>query len=127
MRADPTDHDPLTNRIIQCAIDVHTELGPGLLESPYCVALVIALLAAGMHVEKEKTFPILYRGTKVGDYRPDLIVERQVVVEIKSVARYDPVFLAQMLTYLRVTGHKIGLILNFNRPRLVDAIKRVSL
>ena len=63
----------------------------------------------------------------IGEYRPDLIVDEQVVIEIKSVARYAPVFLAQMLTYLRVTGLTVGLIINFNRPRLIDGIKRVSL
>jgi GxxExxY protein len=69
----------------------------------------------------------VFRGKTIGDYRPDLIVEDRAVVEIKSVERYDPVFLAQMLTYLRVTGKSVGLIINFNRPRLVDGIKRVVL
>ena len=121
------ERDPLTERIIECAIDVHKHLGAGLLESPYQAALCIALTEAGLAWEREKSFPAVYRGHKVGDYRPDLIVEAQVVVEIKSVARYDPVFLAQMLTYLRITGLQVGLILNFNRPRLVDGIKRVGL
>ena len=87
----------------------------------------IALSAAGHSFERERAFPALFRGVQVGQYRPDLIVNNQVVDEIKSVERYDPVFLAQMLTYLRVTGVKVGLIINFNRPRLVDGIKRVSL
>ena len=119
--------DPMTEKIIACAIDVHQELGAGLLESPYQAALCIALTNAGLKWEREKSFPAVYRGHKVGDYRPDLIVENQVVVEIKSVARYEPVFLAQMLTYLRITGLTVGLILNFNRPRLVDGVKRVAL
>lgn len=78
-----------------------------------------------MTVEEEKRFPVVFRGRQIGDYRPDLIVDRCTVVGIKSVERYDPVFLAQMLTYLRVTDLRIGLILNFNRPRLIDGVKRV--
>jgi GxxExxY protein len=122
-----TKDDPTTRRILEAAIEVHTELGPGLLERPYAVALAIALKDAGMSFEAEKAFPILFRGRTLGDYRPDLIVENYVVVEIKSVERFDAVFLAQMLTYLRVTRLRVGLILNFNRPRLVDGVKRVVL
>ena len=122
-----TEQDAVTERIISCAIDVHSELGPGLLERPYAIALAIALKDAGLNFEAEKPFPIVFRGKTIGDYRPDLIVEDRAVVEIKSVERYDPVFLAQMLTYLRVTGKTVGLIINFNRPRLVDGIKRVVL
>ena len=119
------EDDPTTRRILEAAIEVHNELGPGLLERPYAVALAIALKDAGMSFEAEKVFPILFRGKALGDYRPDLIVENYVVVEIKSVERYDPVFLAQMLTYLRVTRLRVGLIINFNRPRLIDGVKRV--
>ena len=119
------EDDPITRRILEAAIEVHTELGPGLLERPYAVALASALKEAGMSFESEKAFPIRFRGKALGNYRPDLIVENYVVVEIKSIERYDPVFLAQMLTYLRVTQLRVGLILNFNRPRLVDGVKRV--
>jgi GxxExxY protein len=121
------ERDPLTERIIACAIAVHRELGPGLLESAYQAALNIELQMSGFSVVRERSFPALYRTIRIGEYRPDLIVDNEVVVEIKSVARYDPVFLAQMLTYLRVTGINVGLIINFNRPRLIDGIKRVSL
>ncbi len=127
MPAIHNEQDPVTGRIIECAIDVHAQLGPGLLESAYQGAMCVALADARMSVTREKSFPIMYRGARVGDYRPDLIVDETVVVEIKSVARYDPVFLAQMLTYLRVTQLRVGLILNFNRPRLADGIKRVAL
>lgn len=119
--------DPLTERIIQCAIDVHQQLGPGLLENAYHAALCVAFTAEGLSFVREPLIPLTYRGVRIGEYRPDLIVERQVVVEVKSVARYDPVFLAQMLTSLRVTGLHIGLLINFNKARLVDGIKRVSL
>ena len=121
------ERDPLTERIIGCAMAVHRELGPGLLENAYHAALAIELVANNFSIIREPTFPAYYRRVKVGEYKPDLIVDDQVVVEIKSVARYDPVFLAKMLTYLRVTGINVGLIINFNRPRLSEGIKRVSL
>ena len=119
--------DPRTAPIVACAIEVHEALGPGLLESPYHAAMCVALAERGHTFEREKSFPAMFRGVVVGHYRPDLIVNQQVVVEIKSVQRYEPVFLAQMLTYLRVTGLDVGLIINFNKPRVVDGIKRVSL
>jgi GxxExxY protein len=123
----PKETDPITHQIIEHAIAVHAELGPGLLERPYLIALAMALRDAGMPCEMEKAVPIVFRGRQIGDYRPDLIVASHVVVEIKSVERYDPVFLAQMLTYLRVTRLRVGLIINFNRPKLVDGLKRVVL
>jgi GxxExxY protein len=119
--------DPLTEKIIGCAIEVHRELGPGLLESAYQSAMSIELAHASIRFECEKTFPVEYRGVKIGFYRPDLIVQNEVVVEVKCVANYEPVFTAQMLTYLRVTGIKTGLLLNFNRPVLKDGIKRFVL
>jgi GxxExxY protein len=121
------ERDPLTERIIACALRVHRTLGPGLLESAYHGALTIELEHQGFTVERERVFPALYRGIKVGDYRPDLIVDGEVIIEIKSVAAYDPVFMAQMLTYLRITGITVGLIINFNRRVLRDGIKRVIL
>jgi GxxExxY protein len=127
MRSSDAGPDRRTEPIIGCAIEVHRELGPGLLEAPYHGAMCIALTAAGLSFEREKPFPALFKGVRVGDYRPDLIVNAEVVVEIKSVERYDPVFLAQMLTYLRITKLSVGLIINFNRPQLIQGIKRVSL
>ena len=127
MRVLDTAPDHRTERIIGCAIEVHRELGPGLLEAPYHAAMCIALSAAGLAYEREKPIPALFKGLRVGDYRPDLIVNNEVVVEIKSVERYDAVFLAQMLTYLRITNLDVGLIINFNRPQLKQGIKRVSL
>ena len=121
------EQNPRTRPIIACAIEVHDALGQGLLEAPYPAAMQIALTSAGDKVEREISFPALFRGVEIGHYRPDLIVNDEVVVEIKSVERYDPVFLAQMLTYLRVTRLKVGLIINFNRPRVTEGIKRVSL
>jgi GxxExxY protein len=121
------DRDPLTERIIACGIEVHRHLGPGLLEAPYRAAMCVELTAHGLTVKREHAFPVVYRGKRIGELRPDLIVESQVVVEIKSVERYDPVFAAQVLTYLRITGLHIGLLMNFNRPLLKDGISRFAL
>ena len=119
--------EDLTERIISCAIEVHKELGPGLLESNYRAALAIDLGVAGLSFVREPIIPVIYRGTRIGQHRPDFIVESAVVLEVKSVERYDPVFAAQVLTYLRITGARIGLLLNFNRPVMKDGIKRFAL
>jgi len=121
------EQDLLTERIIGCAIDVHRELGAGLLEKPYELALCVEFAHQGIRFETEREIPLVYRGVNVGDYRPDIVVENAVVVEVKSVLQFEPVFVAQMLTYLRLTGLKRGLILNFNRSVLKAGIKRVSL
>jgi GxxExxY protein len=114
----------ITESIIGCAIEVHRQLGPGLLEGTYEAALAIELESAGLHFERQLTFPVLYKEKKIGEYRLDLLVENEVVVEIKSVERFDPIFEAQVLTYLRVTGKKVGLLVNFNSRLLRDGIKR---
>lgn len=121
------EKDALTERIIGCAIEVHRQLGPGLLEKAYETALCIALARAKVRFVRQRKVPLIYEGVHVGDYYPDLIVEDEVIVEVKSVLKFEPVFLAQMLTYLRITGLKRGLILNFNKPVLKAGIKRVSL
>lgn len=121
------DVDKLTEKIIGCAIEVHRVLGPGLLEATYEAALCIELEAAGLKFRRQPVFPVVYKGRTIGEYRLDLIVEDTVVVEIKSVERFDPVFQAQVLTYLRVTGKKTGLLINFNSRLLKDGIKRFSL
>ena len=120
------EQDPLTERIIGCAIDVHRQLGAGLLEKPYERAMCIALAKNGLTFDTQKVVELVYGGQKIGEYHPDLIVENQVVVEIKSVVNFEPVFIAQMLTYLRITGLKRGLILNFNKPVMRQGIKRVT-
>ncbi len=122
-----SEQDSLTERIIGCGIAVHRALGPGLLESPYHAAMSLELAAAGLPFERERLVPLTYRGLRIGEFRPDLIVESQVLVEIKSVQQFDPVFSAQVLTYLRVTGLRRGLLLNFGRPVLKDGIKRYIL
>ena len=117
----------LTERIIGCAIEVHRQLGPGLLEATYESALCIELNNAGLKHVRQPMFPVLYKGQAIGEYRLDLLVEDLVVVEIKSVERFDPIFESQVLTYLRVTGKKVGLLMNFNSRLLRDGVKRFVL
>jgi GxxExxY protein len=117
----------LTEKIIGRAIEVHKQLGPGLLESAYEAALCIELEDAGLKYKRQLPFPVIYKGRNIGEYRPDLIIEEKVIIEIKSVERMDPVFEAQLLTYLRITGIHIGLLINFNTHLLKDGIKRMVL
>ena len=116
----------MTERIIGCAIEVHRDLGAGLLESAYETALCIELATARIRFERQRLIPLVYKDAQVGEYRPDLIVENEVVVEIKSVMHFEPVFVAQMLTYLRITQLRRGLILNFNKEVMRAGIKRVT-
>lgn len=122
------DHDHIvSDRIIGAAIEVHRQLGPGLLETPYRRALSIELVHQGLRVETNRHIPMEYRGELIGEYIPDLIVEDTVVVEVKSVSHLEPIFTAQGVTYLRLTQLRVGLILNFNVPKLVNGLKRVVL
>jgi len=113
----------ITEKIIGCAIEVHRNLGPGLLESIYENALCFELNQINVKYEKQLKIPIVYKGLSLGEYRLDILVENEIIVEIKAVNRYDPVFEAQMLTYLKVTGKKLGLLMNFNVPVLKNGIK----
>ena len=122
----PDEKDPLTEQIIGCAIEVHKALGPGLLESAYEIPLRIQLAKRGIRFEYQLLVPLIFDGVKVGEFRPDLIVEDEVIVEIKSVLRFEPVFVSQMLTYLKITGKRRGLIINFNKPLLKAGITRVT-
>jgi len=117
----------LTERIIGCAIEVHKALGPGLLESMYEEALCIELADASLSYQRQVTIPAFYKGRQIGEYRIDLLIEDTVIVELKSVERFDPIFEAQVLTYLRVTGKKIGLLINFNSRLLTSGVKRYVL
>jgi len=117
----------LTERIIGCAIEVHRQLGPGLLEQTYEAALCIELQNAGVNFVRQPIFPVVYKGQTIGEYRLDLIVADAVVVEIKSVERFDPIFEAQVLSYLRITGKKVGLLINFKSRLLRDGLKRYVL
>ncbi len=117
----------LTEKVIGCAIEVHRQLGPGLLESIYQKALCYELELAGIVCEAEVTVPIPYKGTNLGEHRPDLLVEGKLVVENKAVERMDEVFRAQLLSYLKLTGKHLGLLINFNVPVLKKGIWRVIL
>jgi GxxExxY protein len=121
------DINQITEKIIGCAIEVHRTLGPGLLEATYEEALCIEFTDVGMKFQRQMPFPIMYKGRNLGQYRLDLLVDEQVIVEIKSVERFDSVFEAQVLTYLRVTGKRIGLLINFNSRLLRDGVKRFAL
>lgn len=106
---------------------MHRNLGPGLLESAYEAALCVEMGLQGLQYRSQVPVPLTYKGEQIGDYRIDLIVEDAVVVEIKNVERHDPLFEAQVLTYLRITGEKIGLLMNFNSRLLTNGIKRLIL
>jgi GxxExxY protein len=115
-----------TEKIIGAAIEVHRTLGPGLLESAYEACLVMELLEAGLGVERQEPVPLLYKQRVVDcAYRLDLLVNCEIVIEVKAVESLNPVHLAQMLTYLRITSLPLGLILNFNVKYLPHDIKRV--
>jgi GxxExxY protein len=121
-----TSKDVLTGRIIEGALAVHRALGPGLLESAYESCLTLELTASGLRVIRQLPVPIRYRGQSVGvGYRVDLLIEREVVVEIKSVNRLPPIAEAQALTYLKLLGLRRALILNFNVTLLRDGITRL--
>ena len=116
----------ITDRIISCAISVHKVLGPGLLESAYKQCLFYELSQLDIIVEKEKPMPIIYKEVKLDHgYRLDLVVEKKVVIEIKTVDSICDVHKAQLLTYLKLGDYKLGLILNFNVMLLKDGITRI--
>jgi GxxExxY protein len=113
-----------TRRIIGCAIEVHRVLRCGLFESVYRSALKIEFDCAGLSYVPEARLPAVYKGRLLGDYHLDFIVEDQVVVEVKSVERMNPIFETQLLTYLRVSKKRLGLLINFNTTLLKDGITR---
>lgn len=112
--------------IIGCAIDVHKKLGPGLLESAYKECLAFDLNEKGLFVEKEKPMPIVYKEVKLDHgYRIDLLIEKRVVIEAKTVEFFTDVHTAQVLTYLRLGNYKLGLLINFHVNLLKNGIKRI--
>jgi GxxExxY protein len=117
----------ITGQIIQCAIEVHRALGPGLREKTYDEALAIEMLERGVPFERQVRIPVEYKGHLVGEYGLDFIVSTAVVVEVKAVDRIEPVFEAQILSYLRASGLRLGLLVNFNSRRLADGIRRFIL
>ena len=120
------DENPLSRIVVGAAIRVHSELGPGLLESSYQESLFYELSESGLYVEKEKPMPLVYREVKLEcGYRVDLLVERKLIIEVKAVERTTDVHLAQVLTYLKLSGCHLGLLLNFHCARMKDGIRRV--
>ena len=122
------DHDALTSTIIGAAIYVHQALGPGLLESTYEECLTWALTKRGLDVRRQLELPIVFEGNRVNAaYRIDIVVEQKLILEIKTVERILPVHEAQLRTYLRLSGLKTGLLLNFLVPVMKDGIRRMSM
>ena len=122
----PNSSDKLTQAIIGAAIEVHKALGPGLLESIYEEALCYELELRGIRTQRQFPIDMTYKGRVLKGQRIDLIGENEVVVEIKSLSKMPEVVMAQILSYLRATGLRRGLIINFGEKRLVDGVKRVS-
>jgi len=118
----------LSENIINCAIAVHKELGPGLLESIYEEAMTIEMAVAGLSFQRQIELPVFYKGQQLnGIFRSDLVVENSIVLELKSVMQMHPVFDAQLLTYMKLGGWKVGLVLNFGLPTLREGIRRLVL
>jgi GxxExxY protein len=116
----------LTYQIIGCVYKVHSELGPGLLESTYEVCLEHELLNAELQVERQKALPVIYGDVKLdAGYRIDLLVNNQVILELKAVDEIAPIHHAQLMTYLKLSGLKLGLLLNFNVKDMKKGIKRI--
>ncbi|MEN9343503.1 MAG: hypothetical protein RLZZ453_290 [Chlamydiota bacterium] len=119
-------HDALTKQIIGAAIEVHRTLGPGLLESAYEACLIYELSQAGLHLECQKALSLHYKDIKLDcGYRLDLLVEGKVVVEIKSVTEILKLHEAQLITYLKLSGCQVGLLINFNSKILKDGTRRI--
>ncbi|MBS4073362.1 MAG: GxxExxY protein [Algoriphagus sp.] len=117
----------ISSQVIGAAIEVHKQLGPGLLESSYEACLHYELRERGLEVKSQVLVPILYKGFQLdAGYRLDILVENRVVLEIKSVEELEGIHTAQLLTYLRLTKLKLGLLINFNSVKLIDGVKRVA-
>ena len=117
----------LSYKIIGCALKVHSELGPGLLESSYEECLYFELKDAGLEVEKQKALPLVYRNLKLDSgYRIDLFIEKRIIVEIKAIESLTDVHLAQLLTYLKLSKSKLGLLINFHVTSLPQGIRRIK-
>ncbi|MEI8058973.1 MAG: GxxExxY protein [Ferruginibacter sp.] len=116
----------LSKIVFECGLKVHKALGPGLLESAYEECLFYELFKANVHVEKQKGLPLVYEEVKLDiGYRTDLIVENKLIVEIKAVEALNDIHLAQILTYLKLSKCKLGLLINFNVVLFKDGVKRV--
>ena len=117
----------VTERIISCAMEVHSTLGPGLLESIYEEALAHEFTLRGITYEKQKEIALKYKGKEIGKHRIDYLIENEVIVELKAVETMVKIYEAQILTYLKATDKRVALLINFNVERLKDGIKRLIL
>ena len=118
------EHKEITDRVLLCLFGVHTALGPGMPESSYQKATGLEFMSSGVSFVKEPILEVRYRDVVVGAHRPDFIVERKVILELKCVASLDTAHIAQVLTYLRITGLNVGLLVNFNVTSLRQGIRR---
>ncbi len=124
-RENEDQRDPRTSAIIGAAIEVHRHLGPGLLESAYEECLCYELHLCGLAFERQVDLPVSYKGLKLDcGYRIDLIVRKEVVLELKAIERIMPIHQAQLLTYMKLSGMSVGLLINFNAPLLTQGIIR---
>jgi GxxExxY protein len=122
------EEDRITEAIIGAAIEVHRELGPGLLESTYESCLAFELGTKGLKNIRQLHLPVVYKGMRIDcGYRIDLLVEDRVIVEIKAVEKLLPIHQAQLLTYLRLSGHRVGMLINFNARTIKEGLKRMVL
>jgi GxxExxY protein len=125
-RVEREEFDRITQTIIGAAIDVHRALGPGLLESAYEACLAYELAQRGLKVEPQKPLPVVYRDVRLEcGYRLDLVVEDAVIVEVKAVESLAPIHEAQLLSYLKLSGLRVGLLINFHERALRDGIRRM--
>ena len=121
-----TEPDVISGQVVDSAIKVHSVIGPGLLEGAYAACLAFELQDRGIVVRSQVPLPVNYEGRRIDlAYRIDLLVEETVVVEIKAVFRLVPLHQAQLLSYLRLSGRRVGLLLNFHVPRMRDGIRRI--
>lgn len=120
------EEDVVARQIVDCAFAVHRALGPGLLESAYEQCLAYEIGARGIEVQRQVSVPVIYRSTRIdAGFRMDLLVGGLIIVEVKSIEKTLPIHEAQLLTYLKLSGHKLGLLINFNVRLIKEGIKRM--
>lgn len=127
LREPGAEVDALAKQVIGAAIEVHRVLGPGFLESVYEEALCVELQSYGLALARQVVIAVSYKGHEVGQGRLDLLVENKLIIELKAVDVLAPIHSAQLLSYLKTTGHHVGLLINFNVPLLRDGLKRIVL
>jgi GxxExxY protein len=120
------NENDISKILVDCCFKVHTELGPGLLESVYEEVLSYEIIKRGLNLERQKGIPVVYDNLRMEiGFRADIIVENKVIIELKSIEAIAPVHSKQLLTYLKLTGMKLGLLVNFNEALIKDGIKRI--